>query len=108
MKRWDAPRLEAMRRRGKSSRAELFSKTDQTGLSASVGIGLLAGAFEGDLIVRDLSAFLHRGGLGGAIGLHFVSSGRHWLPGINCVRAMDWGDHSGLLSQPYRRDPAQL
>ena len=65
-------------------------------LAVSVGVRLLAGAFESDLILGYLAALLDGGGLGDAFGLGFVGL-LHGLPRINLWMAVDWGDHSALL-----------
>jgi len=64
-------------------------------LAVVVLVGL-ASALQGDLVVRELSAFLHRRGLGVRIKLWF----RRWLcdlAGIDRMSAADWSNHFLVL-----------
>ena len=63
-------------------------------LVVTLGLGLLAGAFEGDLILGYLAALLDGRSLGDAFGLDFVRL-LHRLSWINRLRAVDWRDHRG-------------
>ena len=56
----------------------------------------LAGAFECDLILRELAAFRYRRSFRMRIGFEF----RRWLrdlPDVSRMDAVDWMDHGGLL-----------
>ena len=58
----------------------------------------LASAFECDLVLGKLAAFLHRRSLGLGIGPRFRRRVRDLL-GVGRMNVVDWSDHlSGLLS----------